>query len=144
MSSFASTSFKSWRKLNPHISDHENSPTHEEAFLAWKDLKQRQKAGRLLNQELHYQIRSETDKWRYILKQVLDVIHLLSRQNLPFRGHIGNTDSDNKGNFLEVIELVRCSINSATQNKMPTSLSYHTQNEFIGKKGYKSQCKCHK
>ena len=26
---------------------------------------------------------------------------------------------------------MRCSINSAKQNKMPTYLSYHTQNEFI-------------
>lgn len=140
VSSFASTGFNKWKKLNPRIQDHEKSPVHIHAFLEWKDMEKRQHAGKFLDQELEDQVRSETEKWRDVLKRVLDVVLLLSKQNLPFRGHRETDDSENKGNFLEVVHLlskydavlrehlVRCSLSST---RTPSYLSYQTQNEFI-------------
>ena len=45
-------------------------------------------------------------KWREILKRLLDVTMFLAKQNLPFRGHRENMLSENKGNFLQLIELL--------------------------------------
>ena len=45
-------------------------------------------------------------KWRDILKRLLYSILFLAFQNLPFRGHRENVLSENKGHFLELIELL--------------------------------------
>ena len=45
-SSFSSINVLStWLKLNPKVKDHENSATHHETFLKWKESEMRLKAG---------------------------------------------------------------------------------------------------
>jgi hypothetical protein len=73
----------------------------------------------------------------------LDVTLFLANQNLPFRGHREGTTSENKGNFLELIELlsnydpvlkehlVKIQQNPSPGKVMTTYLSSKTQNEFI-------------
>ena len=46
------------------------------------------------------QIRCETDKWRDILKRVLDVILLLSRQNFPIEATERTLTETTKATFL--------------------------------------------
>ncbi|XP_044151348.1 uncharacterized protein LOC122939347 [Bufo gargarizans] len=48
----------------------------------------------------------EKRKWRDILHRLLDVTLFLAHQNLPFRGHRETMSSANKGNFLELIDLL--------------------------------------
>ena len=49
-SSFSSTDgISTWWKLNPKVKDHKNSATHQEAFLKWKELEMRLKAGTTVN-----------------------------------------------------------------------------------------------
>ena len=51
-------------------------------------------------------VEKEKKKFRDILHRVLDVILFLARQNLSFRGHREDASSLNKGNFLELVELL--------------------------------------
>lgn len=76
------------------------------------------------------------------MHRLLDGTLFLTNQNLPFRGHREGTTSENKGNFLELIELlsnydpvlkehlVRTQQNPSSGKVMTTYLSSKTQNEF--------------
>ena len=43
---------------------------------------------------------------RLIVERLIDVVCFLGTQELAFRGHFENEDSDNKGNYLEMLELL--------------------------------------
>src|SRR5436190_5107858 len=49
----------------------------------------------------------EVRKNREILKRLIDTICFLAKQELSFRGHNEQKDSLNKGNYLEILELLR-------------------------------------
>ena len=88
-SSFSSIDgFFTWRKLNPKVKDHENSATHQEAFLKWKELEMRLKAGMAVDSlgQKKKKKNNVRKKWVQILHRVLDMIRFLSK--LPFRGHV--------------------------------------------------------
>ena len=58
---------------------------------------------------------------REILKRLIDVVTFLGKQELAFRGHDESKDSENKGNYLELLEFLagydsplRCHLDSAT------------------------------
>ena len=48
----------------------------------------------------------EKNKWREILRSVVEVIKFLCKQNLPLRGHREDSNSRNQGNFLETLKLL--------------------------------------
>lgn len=51
-------------------------------------------------------ILSEMEKWRVILKRIIDVVLFLSDSGLPFRGSSQRLGCANNGNFLGVVELL--------------------------------------
>lgn len=58
---------------------------------------------------------------REILKRLINVVTFLGKQELAFRGHDESKDSENKGNYLELVDflaeydsLLRCHLDSAT------------------------------
>ena len=65
--------------------------------------------GATLNHHHQKQIIGETERWREILKWILDDITFVAKQNLPFREHREDLslDSDtNSENFSELIKLL--------------------------------------
>ena len=99
-----------WWKLNRMVKDHENSVTHQEAFLNWKELEMRLKAGTTVDSLGQNKLNNVLKKWVQILHRVVKMIRFLSKQNLPFRGHVetiepGDT-SNNSGNFIELTKLL--------------------------------------
>ena len=48
----------------------------------------------------------ENKKWGDILHRLLDITLFLAKQNLPFCGHKEDKSSFNKGNFLEMVEML--------------------------------------
>ena len=110
-SSFSSIDgFSTWWKLNPKVKDHENSATHQEAFLKWKELEMRLKAGKTVDSLEQNKINDVRKKWVQILHRVVDMIRFLSKQNLSFRGHVETIKpkdtSNNSGNFIELTKLL--------------------------------------
>ncbi|CAH2315228.1 zinc finger MYM-type 1-like [Pelobates cultripes] len=100
------TGFQLWWKLNPKVSDHEASEQHLTYLEKWKTLRAGLKLQKCIDHVHQTTVDREKRKWRDILHRLLDVTLFLAHQNLPFRGHRETMSSANKGNFLELIELL--------------------------------------
>ncbi|RWR93453.1 rve domain-containing protein [Cinnamomum micranthum f. kanehirae] len=101
---FITQGFRNWRKKE-RIRDHVGGPksAHNQAY---------EKCQNLLNQKQHIEtiIVKQSDQarieYRIRLKATLDAIRFLLRQGLPFRGHDESKDSNNIGNFLELLQVI--------------------------------------
>ncbi|XP_044147047.1 zinc finger MYM-type protein 1-like [Bufo gargarizans] len=100
------TGFQLWWKLNPKVFDHEASEQHLTCLEKWKTLRAGLKLQKCLDHVHQTTVDREKSKWRDILHRLLDVTLFLAHQNLPFRGHRETMSSANKGNFLELIDLL--------------------------------------
>ena len=81
----------------------------------WKEVERRTKENLTLDDIMLSQMIDEKKRWKEILKRIIDVILLLCKQNLAFRGHrehfgcLGRHESqedENMGNFLEIMKLL--------------------------------------
>ncbi|CAH2284359.1 zinc finger MYM-type 1-like [Pelobates cultripes] len=100
------TGFQLWWKLNTKVSDHEASEQHLTCLEKWKTLRAGVKLQKCLDHVHQTTVDREKRKRRDILHRLLDVTLVLAHQNLPFRGHRETMSSANKGNFLELNELI--------------------------------------
>lgn len=139
--------FNKWWKLNPKISQHELSPLHIRSFSQWKELEIRLGHGATFDKLQQQNIDKEIKKWKEILTRILDIIRLLAKQNLAFRGHRESVHQEddinsmgNRGNFLELVDLLakydpvlrEHVVKIRMGNKYSISyLSPKIQNEFI-------------
>lgn len=85
----------------------------------------------------------EKKKWKDILHRLLDITLFIAKQNLAFRDHNEDESSLNKGNFLEMVEilskydtvlkehLMRLKRNTCKIKASVSYLSPKTQNKFI-------------
>ncbi|GLV37934.1 hypothetical protein CBL_06364 [Carabus blaptoides fortunei] len=78
--------FNNWRHLCLRLRNHENSPGHRKCYVAWKDMERRLKEGKTINTDLEKQIHSEVEKWRHVVKVIVDIILFSGKNNLPLRG----------------------------------------------------------
>lgn len=79
----------------------------------------------------------QVDKNRKMILTLCNITTFLARQNLAFRGHDENDDSTNRGNFLELIQLIsKYDDNLASYLKENVKYGRYTspaiQNEIIG------------
>jgi hypothetical protein len=136
--------FTTWSKLNPRIQDHENSPAHRQAFLAWKKLERELNKSGLIDDHLQQEIAKADKKWREILERITATVRTPAQQNLPLRGHRESLISDsNPGNFLALLKylakfdpVVRKHLDS--DSGKPGCLSYLSsdiQNELVNPLG---------
>jgi hypothetical protein len=94
------------RKLKDKVIDHENSVTHKKNYLSWKNAVFAAKNEKSIDCHLMKELETEAEKWRKILKRILDVILFMAERGLAFFGSshkIGDTDN---GNFLGIVELL--------------------------------------
>ena len=120
---------------------HEENPYHRKAFVEWKEFQRKvhEEDGGDIDEALLRQLEEEKDRWRAVLKRILDVIRFLASQNLALRGHLETQNSENRGNFLELLRLL-AKYDPVIRNHLirnrenPRSVSYMShdiQNEFI-------------
>lgn len=123
------------------LKNHEENSYHRQSFIEWKEMERRMKIHGMTDVDhlLSSQIEAEKDRWREVLKRILEVIKLLSTQNLAFRGHVETLDAANPGNFLAVLKLLSTydpvmANHFAYVRQNPRCVSYIShdiQNEFI-------------
>ena len=91
----------------------------------------------VVDSKLQEQTMKERQIWGQVLTRLLNVVKFQTKQNLPLRGNRENVYKSNKGNFLELIELMRKydpvlgkhylkEVNDNWRNLLP-----NIQNEFI-------------
>lgn len=78
--------FKDWKHLNPLIYTHENASSHRLCCMEWKELQKRLKLKKPLDAEIQQNIQKEIEKWRNIVKVVVDVILFCAKNNLSLQG----------------------------------------------------------
>ncbi|GBP94098.1 Zinc finger MYM-type protein 1 [Eumeta japonica] len=112
-SALCSTGFINWKKVSERLSEHEATQMHKECMIKWKTRVQQMKSCQGIDQDIERVIHSEKEKWRQILRVVMDAVLYLSTNCLSFRG-CHETPSDlitqyphpSQGNFLNLISLL--------------------------------------
>jgi hypothetical protein len=98
-----------WKKGLEKIREHENTDIHKNAafqyscFILGNDIQHSiSESAKLAEKER----REQVEKNRNVISSLCKVTTFLARQNLAFRGHDESENSSNKGNYLELIQLI--------------------------------------
>ena len=112
---------------------HKFSGIHLTSYTRWKCF---QSGSLRIDQQLMQLANKEIECNRKVLERLLDIVLYLAKQNLPFRGHNESANSENKGNFFELVKLLAkydvalaTHLSSGKRNQL--YLSSHIQNDFI-------------
>lgn len=132
--------FWKWWKLNPKVFEHEASNEHFQNLEKWKTLEIRLRLNSTIDHTSQQQMNTEKKKWKDLLTRLLDITLFLAKQNLAFRGHDECSTSSNRGNFLELVNLLSkydavlkehlLNLEQCSSQKI-SYLSPDIQNEFI-------------
>lgn len=101
--------FNDLNHLNTACSKHEKSQNHIRSFLQLTSFGRTRIDHQLSEQKricdlLHNE---KVKKNRRVLRRLIDATCYLAKQELPFRGHDESSDSKNKGNYVEFLEVLR-------------------------------------
>ena len=106
---FTSTGYHQWKKATEKdagFSQHERSDYHATTYCSWKEFEQRQISGKTIDASISSLHEKTINENRRYVKQVARVLCLTARQKIAQRGHKEDVNSPNKGNFLEILELM--------------------------------------
>ncbi|KAF0740989.1 zinc finger MYM-type protein 1-like [Aphis craccivora] len=105
--------FSDWKNIN-RIEDHETSPDHRKYFVQWKTLE-----ARLKNSQ-------KKERWRHILRAILNAIIFCAKNNLALRGSTSKIGVQGSGVFLDIIELL-----SKYDKTLEELISNHTKRSKV-------------
>lgn len=129
---FINKGLKDWKKMSDKLSKHAGSQSHISHMQRWLAFKSTQNTGSVAMQmsESHH---AEVLKNRKYLAMVCDVVKLLARLGLPFRGHDERKQSMSKGNFLEMCDFMSGYVESFSnmQQRYFNCSSHDFQNDII-------------
>jgi len=111
---FISKGLKDWKKLAEKLSKHSGAQSHISHMQKWLAFKSTDATGSIAMQlsESHM---ADVQKNRRYLAMVCDVVKLLAKLGLPFRGHAEGKQSNSKGNFLEICDFLSTYVESFRQ-----------------------------
>ena len=92
----------SWKNSVKHIREHAITRYHMSSMVPFKSYLQGKPIDTLLDEqraELHSRRQKEITSNREVLAHLLDIIRLLAKQNLAFRGHDESSSSVNRVTF---------------------------------------------
>lgn len=130
---FVSTGLQNWKKALELFKDHEKTPAHKASMVSWHGYKASAAHGSVIEQ-LDSASEQEIKERRQYLSRVVAVSKFLGKQNIPFRGHDESMSSNNQGNFLECMNLLKefdPFLQSYSAPSHSTYLSPSSQNEVI-------------
>ena len=59
-----------------------------------------------INENHEKQIKDEANYWKLVLDRIITTTLILATEDIPFRGHRENNETESKGKFLAIIELL--------------------------------------
>lgn len=130
---FVSTGVSNWKKALDIFREHEKSPAHTSSMIGWHSFKACTSHGNVAEQ-LHSAHEAEIIERREYFTRIVAVTKFLLKQGIPFRGHNEGISSNNQGNFLECVSLVKefdSFLQSYSAPSHSTYLSTSSQNEII-------------
>lgn len=129
---FTVKGMRDWKKIR---SKHSHSDCHKHSMSIWVGYKQARIHGSVSDQLSSERAKTIQENRQY-LKSICQVAVLCARQDIGLRGHCKHEGSSNKGNFLEILDLV-ASENSFLKKRMqdaPHNAKYaskSTQNDLL-------------
>lgn len=139
MSVSGTDGYSDWQNMSTFLRQHEKSPHHIKAAISYRELSQRLKSGKTIDDENQRIIKSETEHWYEVLKRLLTIVQFLGGQGLAFRGTNDTIFQEINGNLLKLVEHIsRFDAVLSEHLRRITSkethvhyLSKEIQNEFI-------------
>ncbi|KAL6870766.1 hypothetical protein ACP4OV_014614 [Aristida adscensionis] len=98
---FTVIGFRGWKDGRELLDAHGNGIDHNKARKHYEDFKNQRQS---VSHAMHRGGKKSKEEYKGRLIVVLGVIRFLLLQALAFRGHDESCDSDNKGNFLEMVQ----------------------------------------
>ena len=95
------------RKLYEKTEAHEKNVAHISNYIKWKDLISSLSLNKGINSFQRQQFDKEKERWREVLRSLLEVTLYLAERNLPFRGSSSAVGDPDNGLFLGSLELIR-------------------------------------
>lgn len=132
---FTVKGMRDWKKIRCKLEKHSHSDCHKHSMSLWAGYKQARIHGSV-SDHLSSERAKTIQENRQYLKSICQVAVLCARQDIGLRGHREHEGSSNKGNFLEILDLV-ASENSFLKKRMqdaPQNAKYvskSTQNELL-------------
>ncbi|KAF3856817.1 hypothetical protein F7725_017540 [Dissostichus mawsoni] len=130
--------FSHWKKAmfkDGGFKLHEKSEYHINAMFAWNEHKRVALTDSSIVDMINKEYRKKVEENRSYIKTVADVLRLTATQNIAQRGHRESEESDNKGNFLEILEMIaKNNAVVAKKNKAQGDAKYTSstiQNEIL-------------
>ena len=133
-----------WRKLYEKTEAHEKNVAHISNYIKWRDLILSLDMSKGIDSFQRQQFGKEKERWREILRSLLEVTLFLAERNLPFRGSTSAVGDPDNGLFLGSLELIgnhdsiindhldRVRKHQERGERMQAHyLSWQSQNEFI-------------
>ena len=129
---FISEGLKDWKKLSEKLSKHGSSQSHISHMQRWLAFKSTDKSGSVAMQ-MTEGYNAEVMKNRQYVAIACDIVKLLSKLGLPFRGHDERKNSTSKGNYLEVCDFMSTYIESFREKQQSyfNCTSPEFQNDII-------------
>lgn len=94
--------FNDWTHTSRGIERHEKSIPHKMACMAFYSFQNHN----TINENHEKQIRNEANYWKLVLDRIITTTLTLATEDIPFRGHRENNETESKGKFLAIIELL--------------------------------------
>uniref|UniRef100_A0A673HRZ6 TTF-type domain-containing protein n=1 Tax=Sinocyclocheilus rhinocerous TaxID=307959 RepID=A0A673HRZ6_9TELE len=101
--------FNNWKKATYKEGGfriHARSECHKQAMVAWKDYETAVKNNRTLLNVLNKEHDKQIKDNREYMKTIAEVLLLTATQNIAQRGHDESAESDNRGNFIAILETI--------------------------------------
>ena len=132
--SFTVKGFNNWKKCE-RLLEHSNCKHHKDSVVAWMAYKSTAVAGSVVQQQIGYHASLVRENREY-MKSLARIALFCGRQNIALRGHDECADSSNKGNFLELADLVAVESKEFQNRKQSmannaTYLSPDSQNSLL-------------
>jgi hypothetical protein len=106
---FTSSGYRNWQKIGQKCDKHNSSSVHKSAVTQMNEFKLNAKVGRGTVLEQLDPMHGNAffvEKNRDVLKVILHVILFCAKQDIALRGHRETIEDSNRGNFLELLQLI--------------------------------------
>ena len=117
---FITTGYRNWKNatgMSGRLMKHSKSQRHITASAAWADFKRNQQSQTSISSSLSQVCRKQIQNNRHYINTIIEVLLFCALQEIPLRGHREGENSRNKGNFLELIDIIS-NHDSVVKNKL--------------------------
>ncbi|KAK1171307.1 zinc finger MYM-type protein 1-like, partial [Acipenser oxyrinchus oxyrinchus] len=131
--SFVNNGCKNWKKAVFIFGKHEMAQTHRDSVVAWQSYQATSNHGNIA-QILTSAHASDIAERREYLRRIVAVTSMLGRQGLSFRANDESSESTNRENFLECMELLKEFDPFLQRYNTPSNATYlspESQNDMI-------------